>query len=537
MQEGFQIKKGLSSNLFDKDGKLLITPEEGCWYITTDTYKLYAYFNGTLGAIGDIADIYGDNVSIDMSDNILKLHGFELAENATFPQIKILTNELGVEIGRALEWISIDNLIQPDGNTKTVLETVENSALILNKEYQADTDTYLYKLDIKLPDVYTKSEVNNLFLTKEEAYDDSAIVSQLENLGNSLSQFYTKAEVNKNFLTKEEAYDDTVLWENLNTLQGELNHVYTKDETYSKEEINTAISNMTHFSVEVVESTEDMVEENVLYLIYDEGVYGNDKYNEYLVIGNVPILIGDTTTNLTNYVTLAELEEHAAAAKALYATKQELNTKADTTLLNEYYTKNEVEGQLDTLLELINSKATQGTTLADYGILDAYTKSETVARTEVYTKTEIDKLLDDGSEAADSVKRALDAYIQNIDTELYGLELVQRWTQDDGTYNPQYLNDPSRLDELSSNVSKVQTVLEGLGTENGPATVLEAIDMARYTLPIATQNILGGIKAAASTIDNGVQINEEGVASVQRVNVKTLVQTEGEELILNGGIA
>ena len=54
------------------------------------------------------------------------------------------------------------------------------------------------------------------------------------------------------------------------------------------------------------------------------GIFLKDEvleYNEYLVIGNVPILIGDTTTNLTNYVTLAELEEHAAAAKALYATK------------------------------------------------------------------------------------------------------------------------------------------------------------------------------------------------------------------------
>jgi hypothetical protein len=52
----FQIKKGLSTNLFDEFGNLLITPEEGCWYITIDTFELYACYNGALQAVGGIAD-------------------------------------------------------------------------------------------------------------------------------------------------------------------------------------------------------------------------------------------------------------------------------------------------------------------------------------------------------------------------------------------------------------------------------------------------------------------------------------------------
>lgn len=52
----FQIKKGLSKNLFDGEGKLLITPEEGCWYITTDTFELYAYFDGVFEAVGAVQD-------------------------------------------------------------------------------------------------------------------------------------------------------------------------------------------------------------------------------------------------------------------------------------------------------------------------------------------------------------------------------------------------------------------------------------------------------------------------------------------------
>jgi hypothetical protein len=56
----FQIKRGLKQNLFDINGNLLIAPEEGCWYITTDTFELYACFNGVLtlvnAAVSDFAE-------------------------------------------------------------------------------------------------------------------------------------------------------------------------------------------------------------------------------------------------------------------------------------------------------------------------------------------------------------------------------------------------------------------------------------------------------------------------------------------------
>ena len=56
MATNFQIKKGLSINLFDENGDLRIIPEEGCWYITTDTFELYACFDGIFKAIGSIPD-------------------------------------------------------------------------------------------------------------------------------------------------------------------------------------------------------------------------------------------------------------------------------------------------------------------------------------------------------------------------------------------------------------------------------------------------------------------------------------------------
>ena len=52
----FQIKKGLSTKLHDAQGNLLITPEEGCWYITTDTFELYTCFNGKFRRVGQAED-------------------------------------------------------------------------------------------------------------------------------------------------------------------------------------------------------------------------------------------------------------------------------------------------------------------------------------------------------------------------------------------------------------------------------------------------------------------------------------------------
>lgn len=256
---------------------------------------------------------------------------------------------------------------------------------------------------------------------------------------------------------------------------------YKKSETYSKDDIDNALSAITHFTTEVVESTDEMVSDKVLYLMHVEGVEGADKYNEYLVINSVPTLIGDTTTDLSQYATKKELSDHEAAAdakyatqadfsahvsnaSATYATKTELTEhanaadakfalqtaveaaladKANTSALADYYTKLEIEGKGYAVAADVASDLAAA--LGDY-----YKKTETYAKTETYTKTEVDRLLDEvsggSSETAASVKRALDNYIQSIDTELYGADIVASWTDAEGNYAPQYTAVDSRID-------------------------------------------------------------------------------------------
>jgi hypothetical protein len=75
----FQIKRGLKQNLFDNDGNLLITPEEGCWYITIDTYELYVCFNGIVSPVGAaaISDLERFDELSERIESIVQNYGYK----------------------------------------------------------------------------------------------------------------------------------------------------------------------------------------------------------------------------------------------------------------------------------------------------------------------------------------------------------------------------------------------------------------------------------------------------------------------------
>lgn len=760
------------------NNKLYIITEAAAGKHTVGSGESAVEYDVFLAEVGSATE--GDEASITLDNGVLSIAGFKAAEGATLPQ---------KQADGSLKWVGIDAIVEGDGNTKTVVATEESSPISVVKTYDEESDTYTYTLGITLPDVYTKSEADEKFALKSEIPTDYVKSTDYEtdktNTATALGERYTKTEADNKFAVKgEDAYDDTELANRVTQVETELTNVYTKSE------VDDAISGMSHFATQVVESTDDMTSDKVLYLVKDETVAGSDIYKEYLVIGGVPTLIGDTTTNLEGYVTdesLAttltsyattkalsdhetaaantyatkdELTQHSNTAASTYATKDELTTglggKVDNSTLNNYYTKTEVDNKgyaiATEVEEALEGKADKATTLAGYGITDAYTKTEAMAKTEAYTKAEVDRLLDEvsggSSETAASVKRALDGYIQNMDTEVYGADVVSKWTVD-GVYTPQYTVDDSRIDKALANAATAQaqadkgvedaaraqgaadaaaaqantnkaditalttqitnrnqavdteianlksadttingeiaglkttttnhaatigehttklatlesrdteieasvkantdnfanystttqmnkaiddkiaaipavdlsdyaksadvestyakigdaytkseadaefmtqtevderinalivaadpeggktitdiqnlvkyvdenagqitglvtasenhtTILAGIGGEGEPATVLAAIKAAEYTLPAATLEALGGIKSAAATLDNGVQVSVDGIATVGRVNVNTLVQTEGETIVLNGGQA
>lgn len=199
----------------------------------------------------------------------------------------------------------------------------------------------------------------------------------------------------------------------------------------------------------------------------------------------------------TTLATADELTEHAEYAKETYATKQELSNSV-TTADGKYATKEELTAHANTAAETYATKEelTQHGTDADGKYVtktefnnhatyaeETYAKSaEVYAKTETYNKTEINKLLDDvtggSTESAASVKRALDAYIQSTDAEIYGTTLVGEWTTDEG-YAPDYTGVSSRIDLNKSAIDEAQADITALelaihgkaGTDETPAVI------------------------------------------------------------------
>lgn len=98
---------------------------------------------------------------------------------------------------------------------------------------------------------------------------------------------------------------------------------YLKSETYTKAEVQGLIAAINQFHYEIYPSTSAVTnpQGNVLYLIGPTGT-GADKYEEYVYANNTWVKIGDTSIDLSGYVTTQALN----AALANYTTTADLNT-------------------------------------------------------------------------------------------------------------------------------------------------------------------------------------------------------------------
>lgn len=222
-----------------------------------------------LQEIGGKIDLDGTSLSFNETTGLLEISGFDGAATATLPQKKIA--EDGTE---SIEWVTVDAIVEGDGNTTYTVTPLKKN---VGTEDAPVEEIYGFTLtpsegaatEIKL-DVYTKTEVDNAIATAV----DSA---------------------------------KTVLAEDI---AKKADKTYVDDEIAGLEE---AIGNLNHFTTEIVSSTDDVTETGVLYLIKDETVAGVDKYNEYLYVDGEAVLIGDTTTDLSNYYNKTEIDNTVEA--------------------------------------------------------------------------------------------------------------------------------------------------------------------------------------------------------------------------------
>lgn len=131
--------------------------------------------------------------------------------------------------------------------------------------------------------------------------NNNGIVDNAEKLGGQLPSYYAKATdipINLSELTNDENFID-------NTVNNLANY-YLKTETYTQTEVNTLISNLATIQVLIPEDNNLPItgKSNIIYLIPKTTADGaQNSYDEYLWTGTKFERIGDTTIDLSSYLT------------------------------------------------------------------------------------------------------------------------------------------------------------------------------------------------------------------------------------------
>ena len=361
--------------------------------------------------------------------------------------------------------------------------------------------------------------------------------------------------------------------------------VYTKTQTNTK--IGEAVAAQGHMKAQVVEGTAQMIENNVLYLVKDATVTGDDKYNEYILIEGTPTLIGSTSTDLTGYAktadqkaitddlsrridTLAAIDHNAYALKTETVAKTDYNTKIgeiETALggklvaadLADYAKTADVNSTIDTKISTaIGTKPTRGE--------DGNYTGATGIYTDIYIKDEVTKLITDatGGQSAADVLASLNAYKTTNDARVKAVEnQLPTFAKADLVYTKENID--SKITTINDTVGGINTRLETAETKLGTiennaqenviekiiygtqelAPVGKTVTITPKELAVATADILGGVKSVVRTNDEGavvaaqntIEVAATGVMTVNSLNVNRLVQDAGDVLILNGGNA
>ena len=254
----------------------------------------------------------GDNKSIELGDgNVLSLKNFGkkyyrydesveghyvLVNDGTFPaglQPKTTLAEDGtIELAwyepstTTVEGLS-EQMSSLSQTVNTLQQTVSTNTTNISKKVDKEEGKGLSSND------YTDAEKSKLSGIEAGAQKNvkpdwsagSGADSEILNKPTKLSEF-----------SNDEGFID-------NTVSNLVNY-YTKTNTYSKDEVNTLIGNLATISIQIVSSLPETGASNIIYLIAKATADGEQNtYDEYLWTGSKFEKIGDTTIDLSNYLT------------------------------------------------------------------------------------------------------------------------------------------------------------------------------------------------------------------------------------------
>lgn len=328
--------------------------------------------------------------------------------------------------------------------------------------------------------VHTDNNFTNALLSKLNGIENGAEVNLIDKITvNGVEQAISNKTVALTVMT--------------NTVNDLVNY-YTKSETYTKTEVNSLISAIPKFAIEVVNAlpTTD-ISTTTIYLLRNSEQTGSNLFEEYIYVNNQWELLGSQDIDLSNYVTTSDLN----TALASYVTSTNLST-----ILQGYVTT--------TMWNTLGAVATSN----DYA--DLNNKPTTITANEISTGTDttpklvradylkagiqaIINAMSLGHTILNKLKTALtnrpnlwfkDAYV--VDDSVNSstnIEVVQSINQsqwdnlqntNDGLY---YIDDGTSLPLSASNVS-----FDNTGTTLSSDNVQDAIDELNDDI---TKNTLG----------------------------------------------
>ena len=414
--------------------------------------------------------VSADNLSIEYNeDGLLELSGFTAADGLSLPQ---------KQADGTLKWVGIDAIVEGDGNTTYKFTLNTNSTGFTVTPVDAGVDGTPVEITL---DVYTKSEVDAAIKAERER----AIAAE-----DNISKLIGTASINDPD-GKGEYIPATGLFADIEALD-----MLKADITYVDDEIaalEDAVSKLNHFTTKIVTSTDDVTETGILYLIKDDSVSGVDKYNEYLYVNNEAVLIGDTTTDLSDYFTKNEV--NAAISQETVA-REALAGRVAILEETDNATQAELNAYKEEVIEALNGKADIATTLAGYGITDAYTKTETLDK--IAEKiTEIN-----GGESAGEVLSQLNSYKETNDIRVDAIE--------------------SKLSTVEDNSEKnIIEIIKANGTALTVDQTDRSVDITAAGLGVYTTSEVDGKILAVSDIVNAAKTATETNA----LNIKTIQET------------
>ena len=153
----------------------------------------------------------------------------------------------------------------------------------------------------------------------------------------------------------------------------------------------------------------------------------------------------------------------------------------------------------------------------------------------------------EGSEVTVSISNdnVISAVLSNsikadINKGIQALEAAESLSSTVDTVNTNITNIQKDITSINNKINNHSTVIERLegkvsDVKDADGRSLKNAETNEVTLPIATALSSGLVKSSSE--ENSIEVNTSGKMHVHTLNVNKLVQTDGDELILNGGSA